>query len=190
MSAVTSEQAGQLVRETRTGSGRAADELLPLVYDQLKALANELMALERNDHTLQATALVHEAYLRLMGTRRVPWSDRAQFFRAAGVAMRRLLIEHARAKGAVKRGGGRRRLPLNVLDLASNDLLREAVAVDEAVSRLEQFSPNVAEVVRLRFYAGLSEAETALAMGVSERTVRREWTYARAWLYRELTESA
>jgi len=189
MSVLTSERVTRLIDGARTGDRRAAGELLPLVYDQLKEVAREFMALERKDHTLQATALVHEAYLRLLGNRDVPWSDRAQFFRAAADAMRRILIEHARANGAAKRGGGRRRLPLDVLDLASEALFPEAIAIDDAVSRLQQFSSTVAEVVRLRFYAGLSEAETALALGVSARTVRREWTYARAWLFRELTET-
>src|SRR5439155_6181041 len=139
----------------RTGDRRAAGDLRPLVYDQLTEVAREFTALERKDHTLQATALVHEAYLRLLGSRDVPWSDRAQFFRAAADAMRRILIDHARAKGTIKRGGGRRRLPLDVLDLACEALFPEAVAIDDAVSRLQEFSPAVAEVVRLRFYAGL-----------------------------------
>jgi RNA polymerase sigma factor (TIGR02999 family) len=144
------------------------------------------MALERKDHTLSATALVHEAYLRLVGQGDVPWASRAQFFHAASEAMRRILIEHARGKAQVKRGDGRRRVPLDVLDLASASDFTQVLAINDAVERLEQMSPDVAEVVRLRFYAGLSEAETAQALGMSERTVRREWTYARAWLSREL----
>ena len=180
----------RILSAVEQGDPHAAAQLLPLVYEELRKLAAQRMAKEAPGQTLQATALVHEAYLRLLGTREVPWSDRAQFFRAAADAMRRILIDHARAKGTIKRGGGRRRLPLDVLDLACEALFPEAVAIDDAVSRLQEFSPTVAEVVRLRFYAGLSEAETALALAVSERTIRREWTYARAWLFREMGEES
>jgi RNA polymerase sigma factor (TIGR02999 family) len=169
-------------------AGLAASQLLPLVYDQLKDLARQRMAMERRDHTLDATALVHEAYLRLVGEGgdHGPWPSRAHFFRAAAEAMRRILIDHARGKAELKNGGRRHRLPLDVLDLASRADAPDALAIDDAVTRLEQLSPAVAEVVRFRFYAGLSESETARALDVSERTVRRDWTYARAWLSREL----
>ena len=144
------------------------------------------MAGERDGHTLQATALVHEVYLKLLGGDWAPWASRKQFFFAAAEAMRQILIDHARARAGPKRGGGRKRVPLNVLDLAAEDQVLEILAVDEAVSRLEKVSPDVAAVVRLRFYAGLSVEETAEALGISPRTVRREWTYARARLIREL----
>jgi RNA polymerase sigma factor (TIGR02999 family) len=187
------EQVARL-RDNPGGSGDdaapgTAAQFLPLVYDQLKQLARHRMALERRDHTLEATALVHEAYLRLVHGDHgadVPWPDRAHFFRAAAQAMRRILVEHARARGRRKRGGRRRRLPLDVLDLASDAHLPDVLAIDDARDRLEQSSPAVADVVRLRFFAGLSEVETAKTLGVSDRTVRRDWTYARAWLFREL----
>lgn len=177
-----------LVAAAGAGDPRAASELLPLVYDQLKELARQRMASERADHTLQATALVHEAYLRLAGGADIPWSGRTQFFFAAAEAMHRILIDHARARGQIKRGGGRKRLPINVLDLADDEQLPEILALDEAISRLEQVSPSVAAVVRLRFYGGLTIDETAAALGISPRTVKREWTYARARLFRELSE--
>jgi RNA polymerase sigma factor (TIGR02999 family) len=172
------------------GEGRAAAaaaELFRLVYAELRSLARRRMAEERAGHTLQATALVHEAYLKLMGAEgAAPWSDRRQFFFAAAEAMRQILIDHARARSGLKRGGGRKRVPLSVVDLAADDQIPEILALDDAVSRLEQESPDVAAVVRLRFYAGLNVEETAEALGVSPRTVKREWTYARARLFREL----
>jgi len=161
-------------------------ELFSIVYEQLRGLARRRMAEERVDHTLQTTGLVHEAYLRLEAGGQIKWSSRGQFFVAAAEAMRRILIEHARARGKLKRGGGHRRVLLNVLDLAAEEQIPEILALDEALCRLEQISPEVAAVVRLRFYAGLSVDETAQALGVSPRTVKREWTYARAVLYREL----
>lgn len=170
------------------GNAQAASDLLPLVYDQLKELARQKMAHERPDHTLQPTALVHEAYVRLAGNTQVPWVGRTQFFFAAAEAMRRILIDHARSRGQIKRGGDRKRLPVNVLDLSDEERLPEILALDEALSRLEQVSPGVAAVVRLRFYGGLTIQETADALGISPRTVKREWTYARARLFRELND--
>ena len=156
------------------------------MYDQLRELARQRMAGERDGHTLQATALVHEVYLRLAGGAGAAWSSRTQFFFAAAEAMRRILIDHARARGQLKRGGGRRRVPLNVLDLAADEQIPEILALDEAILRLEQDAPGVAAVVRLRFYAGLSIDETAQTLGISRSTVKREWTYARARLFSEL----
>ena len=156
------------------------------MYEQLKTLARQRMASERKDHTLQPTALVHEAYMRLVGQVDLPWESRAHFFFAAAQAMRRILVDHARSHGNLKRGGGRRRLPANVVDLAAHQPSSEILALDEALTRLETVSPGVGEVVRLRFFGGLSIDETAAALGVSPRTVKRDWTYARAWLNREL----
>jgi len=150
-------------------------------------LARRRLCGEKDGHTLQATALVHEVYLRLSGGSAC-WSDRTQFFFAAAEAMRRILIDHARSRGQLKRGGGRRRLPLNVLDLASEERIPEILALDEALLRLEQMSPTVAAVVRLRFFGGLSIDETAETLGISPRTVKREWTYAKARLARELRD--
>jgi len=163
-----------------------AADLLPLVYESLKELARQRMSLERSGHTLQATALVHEAYLRLVGTSKKGWSDRAHFFHAAAEAMRRILIEHARSRGRVKRGKGSRPVPIHLLDLADDCDHDEILALDEAIRRLEEHTPDVAAVVRLRFFAGLSVAETAESLGMGRRSVDRAWSYARVWLYREL----
>lgn len=168
------------------GSEQALATLVPMVYEQLRKLAASRMGAERGDHTLQATALVHEAWLRLAGNRHQEWESRAHFFSAAAEAMRRILIEHARAKAGVKRGGRLRKLPLDVVDLASDDDPDQILALDGAVSRLEQKDPNSARVVRLRFYAGLSVEETASALGMSPRTVKREWAFAKAFLAREI----
>jgi RNA polymerase sigma factor (TIGR02999 family) len=186
MESTAPEQITWLLSEAVRGDGHAAQELLPLIYEQLRELARRRMTDERAGHTLQATALVHEAYVRLVGDREVPWSGRAHFFAAAAEAMRRILIDHARAHNGAKRGGGRRRIPLNVVDLAAPDQFAEIVSLDEALSRLEGVSGELAEVVRLRFYAGLSVEETAEALGVAPRTVERRWAGARAWLFREL----
>ena len=164
-----------------------AGELLPLVYEQLRRQAQGMMAGERSGHTLSATVLVHEAYLKLVGPREIPWAGRAHFYAAAAEAMRRILLDHARARG--RRGGGARPLT-EVGDVAA---LAEAdpdqiVAVDDAVRRLESEDPEAAAMVRLRFYAGLSVEQAAEALGVSARTGARLWTYARAVLYRKLGE--
>jgi RNA polymerase sigma factor (TIGR02999 family) len=164
-----------------------ASDLLPLVYDELRALARHRMSQENVGHTLQATALVHEAYMRLAPSGQ--FANRAHFFKAAAEAMRHILIEYARAKGRIKRGGGTSvRVPLNVLDLAATPEPNDILAFDEAISRLEKEAPAAASVVRLRFYAGLSVDEAAETMGVSPRTINREWTFARAWLFRFLEE--
>src|SRR4051794_2717344 len=173
----------RLFRPAREGdSARERDsdsaaELFPLVYQQLRNLARQRMANERPGHTLQATALVHEAYLKLLGGKSSPWASQKQFFFAAAEAMRQILIDHARARAGLKRGGGRKRVPLSGLDLSSDEQIPEILALDETISRLEKVSPDVAAVVRLRFYAGLSVEETAAALGISPRTVKREWTY-------------
>jgi RNA polymerase sigma factor (TIGR02999 family) len=144
------------------------------------------MATERPGHTLGPTALVHEAYLRLVGDGGVGWSGKAHFYAAASEAMRRILVDHARAQNSQKRGGGRLRLALDVVELASREDPAEILALDEAVSRLEEQDPRMAEIVKLRFFAGLQDEETAEALNVSRRTVCREWTMARAFLQREM----
>ena len=188
----------RLLAQVGHGERHAGDALLPLVYEQLRELARCRMADERRGHTLQATALVHEAYLRLLShPDGVVWTSRGHFFHAAAEAMRRLLIDHARARRSLKRGGGqvpgthdapRQRVAFNVLELAADTGLdfAEILALDDAVSRLELEEPHLAAVVRLRFYAGLSVDETAEALGTSARTVKRDWTFARAWLFRRL----
>jgi RNA polymerase sigma factor (TIGR02999 family) len=182
------EQVSRLLEEAGEGKVQASAELLPLVYNELRKLALNRMARERKDHTLQATALVHEAYMRLVGDRDMKWANRAHFFAAAAEAMRRILIEHARAQKGPRRGGGLKKWPLDIVDLATADDPEQILALDEAISRLEQHDADVARVVRLRFYAGLSVEEVAEAVGTSSRTVKRDWAYARAFLFRVLEE--
>jgi RNA polymerase sigma factor (TIGR02999 family) len=160
----------------------AWSELLPLVYDELRQLAERRMANERVAHTLQATALVHEAYMRLVGDNQMDWNGRRHFFGAAAEAMRRVLVDHARKVKANKRGGDRLRVSLSVGELAEEDDPDKVLALDEALTQLESEDGRAAEVARLRYFTGLSVAETALAMDVSERTVMREWAFARARL--------
>ncbi len=169
---------------------RSGDALLAEVYDQLRAIARHRLASESPDHTLQATALVHEAWMKLSHRESVMQLDRAQFVITAAEAMRRILIDHARTAKRVKRGGGEpvRRLVADVADLASADRDGEQiVALDEALRRYEQEDAQAAQVVKLRFFAGLSIAETAEVLGLSERTVKRDWQFARVWLFRALT---
>ncbi len=175
-----------ILNDLQAGRPEAADQLLPLIYDQLRAIAQQRMNEERAGHTLQATALVHEAYVRLVGNENVAWQSRAHFFTAAVEAMRRILIEHARRRGAVKRGGDWRRAALNVASFSVNENLDSFLALDEAILRLEDEDAKTAQVVRLRFYAGLSIEQTAEVLDLSPRTVKREWTYARTWLLRSL----
>lgn len=162
--------------------GKSSRELFQQVYEQLRAVAQERLRGERRDHTLQATALVHEAWIRLAGGETVQWGGRAQFFAAAVEAMRRILIDHARKKGAAKRGGGRPRELSSVLDLASDEKIGDAIVLDDLILRLEKEDARAAQVVRLRFYAGLSLEEAADVLGVSIGTIKNDWAYARAWL--------
>lgn len=178
----------RMLSDVTSGRPEAAVELLQCVYEHLRVIANSRMARERPGHTLQATALVNEAYLRLLGNGEVNWRDRGHFYSAAAEAMRRILIDHARRRGADIHGGGRQHLPLDVCDLAASDDPRQILALDRALSRLQQHDPLAVEVVRLRFFAGLDIKEVAAAMGISESTVKREWTFARAMLYRFLEE--
>jgi len=157
--------------------------LLGAVYDELRAIAQQRMGGERRFHTLQATALVHEAYLRLFGKEGATFENRAHFFHAAADAMRKVLIDHARARNAQKRGGGRAALQVaDAAEFIDAPDMDGFLALDDAISRLEGVDPEAAAVVRLRFFAGLSEAGIGAALGLSERTVRRDWAFARAWL--------
>jgi RNA polymerase sigma factor (TIGR02999 family) len=167
----------------------ALDTWFVTVYDQLRGLARQRLAGERADHTLQPTALVNEVFLRLQNDGSLDPSNQAQFFLAAAEAMRRILIEHARARGRKKRGGGTaQRISLDAADWVTEQNLDQILTLDEAICRMDQRSPEEARVVRLRFYAGLNVQETAKVMNVSEATVMRLWRYARAWLWRELNE--
>jgi RNA polymerase sigma factor (TIGR02999 family) len=181
MSAVT-----QLLIAAQRGERPAAEQLLPLVYDELRRLAAARLAEERPGQTLQATALVHEAYLRLVGDQR--FDGRGHFFAAAAEAMRRILVENARRKHAAKRGAGGRRVELEPGLLVGEGPSLDLLALDEALARLEKDSPARAGLVKLRFFAGLTMPESAQALGVSLATAERYWTYAKAWLYAELSE--
>lgn len=175
-----------LLADAAGGKPHAARELLPMVYRSLRDLAERQMRQERSSHTLQATALVHEAYMRLVGDRDIGWASRAHFYAAAAEAMRRILIEHARRAGAKKRGGGLKREIASVADLASEESVAYAEDVDAAIEALRKDDPRAASIVQLRFYAGLSIDEAASALELSPSTVDREWRYARAWLLRYL----
>jgi len=179
-------QVTQVLQDVAAGRAGAAEALMPLVYEHLRAIARKRMTQERPGHTLQSTALVHEAYLRVVGDAGRDWNGRSHFFHAAAEAMRRILIEHARANGRIKRGGDRQRVALSYLDLAAEQDEGQVLALDGAIGELERADAEAAEVVRLRFFAGLSVAQTAETMGLSERTVKRDWAFARAWLHRRL----
>jgi RNA polymerase sigma factor (TIGR02999 family) len=173
------------------GDPRAAEQLLPLVYGELRRLAARKLARERAGQTLQATALVHEAYLRLVeGERRgssPPWESRRHFFAAAAEAMRRILVENARRKQSVRHGGGRQRLDLDEA-LSLPEPRQDLLALDEALTRLAEKQPQKAELVKLRFFAGLTMPEAAQALDISLATAERYWTFARSWLYAELAD--
>jgi RNA polymerase sigma factor (TIGR02999 family) len=183
----------RLLREWQAGSAPALETLIPLVYDELHTLASRHLSRERRDHTLQTTALVNEAFLKLAGQREVDWQSRAHFFGIAAKLMRRILVDHARRDGRVKRGGGVTHLPLDEVDPPSPSTPVDAVdtcALDAALSRLEALDPHQGRIVELRFFGGMTIEEAAEVMGSSSATVKREWAVARAWLYRELTGEA
>jgi RNA polymerase sigma factor (TIGR02999 family) len=168
------------------GDPRAANELLPLIYDELRQMARQRLAQEAPGHTLQPTALVHEAWLRLGDGRDGRWDSRRHFFAAAAEAMRRILVESARRKQALKRGGDRRQLDLEELEFASPAPCEEVLAVDDALRRLEDVDPTAARFVKLRYFSGMTVPEAAQTLGVSPRTGDRIWSYARTWLFREI----
>ena len=179
-------QITQVLLELRRGESRAADKLLTLVYDQLRALAQRYLSQERPGHTLQPTALVHEAYIRLVGE--ADWEDRAHFFAVAARAMRRILVDHARTRAAAKRGGLEQRRPIEVAETCAARPDEYVVALDEALTTLAGVDPELARLVELRFFGGLSVEETAEVLDVSTRTVKRHWTVARGWLHRAISE--
>lgn len=179
----------QLLVQVREGNRAATDHLLVSVYEELRRLAQGLLGAERPDHTLGATALVHEAYLRLVDQRAAGWDDRAHFFALAARAMRRILVDHARARGRQKRGGGLDARPLDANLVSAYEQCVDLVALDDALERLAAIKGAAARVVELRYFGGLNIEETAAVLGVSDSTVEREWRYARAWLYRELGEN-
>ena len=179
--------ATHLLQAIEQGDPRAADQLLPLVYDELRKLAAQKLAHETPGQTLQPTALVHEAYLRLVGGGEEPhWDSRGHFFAAAAQAMRRLLVENARRKQSEKHGGGLARQDLDPERLAVPEVREDLLALDEALTRFATAAPQAAELVQLRYFAGLSIPEAADVLGVSPRTADRLWAYARAWLHQEI----
>ena len=180
----------QILSDIERGDAEAADALLPHVYGELRALAQHQMSGERTEHTLQATALVHEAYLRLVGGKSLSWANRRHFFRAAAEAMRRILIEHARKRGRAKRGGHLTRVSLDALELAVGENSDIFLFLDDAIRRLSEHDDRAAEVVRLRFFAGLDIDQTAKVLDVSPMTVKREWKFARVWLYGALKDES
>jgi len=178
----------QILERVEQGDAKAAEELLPLVYEELRRLAVARMAQEVPGQTLQPTALVHEAWLRLAGSEKQSWRDRRHFFGAAAEAMRRILIDNARRKGRVRHGKGLVRVDLDQVDLAAQAEDESLLAVDEALSKLAAEDPAKADLVKLRYYVGLSIPEAGRALGLSESTAKRYWNYARAWLYHELKQ--
>jgi len=173
------------------GDPQAAEQLLPLVYDELRKLAAQKLTQEKPGRTLQATALVHEAYLRLVDADKTQhWNSRGHFFAAAAEAMRRILVERARKRGRLKRGGDRQRLDLDAVQLSVKEVSDDVLALDDALTELTQQHPQKAELVKLRYFAGLTVAEAAQVLGIATSTADRYWTYARAWLYRRIVGDA
>lgn len=179
----------RLLAAVQSGDPRASEQLLPLIYDELRKLARSYMKRESEGQTIQATALVHEAYMRLVGSEDVSWDNRGHFFAAAALAMRRILVERARSRGRIKRGGDRQRVDLADHAGAGDESSVDLVALDGALRKLEAFDQRKSEVVMLKYFAGLTNDEVAAALGLSSATIRNEWTFARAWLMRELSRA-
>ncbi|MEM9409925.1 MAG: sigma-70 family RNA polymerase sigma factor [Planctomycetota bacterium] len=180
------DQITQILDQLDGGDPTAAQNLLPLVYNELRKLAASKLSKERSDHTLQATALVHEAWLRIMGEQDFSWNSRGHFFGAAAEAMRRILIDHARASQAAKRGGEYKRNPLESWNHPAAKEPQKLLELDEALRKLEDQFPMKAKIVKLRFFAGMTVKEAAGTINISTATAERHWAFARAWLYAEL----
>jgi RNA polymerase sigma factor (TIGR02999 family) len=173
------------------GDPLAAEQLMPLVYDELRKLAAFKLAQEKPGQTLQATALVHDAYLRLVDAAKIQrWDSRGHFFAAAAEAMRRILLNRARDKKRAKRGGERHRVDLDQIEIALDTNDEELIALDDALTQLAEEDPDSARLVNLRFFAGLTLRDAAVSLGLSQRTAERQWSYARAWLYARLSQDA
>jgi RNA polymerase sigma factor (TIGR02999 family) len=177
----------RLLEQLRAGNPDVADQIVPLIYDELRRIAGAQMRRERPGHTLQATAVVNEAYMRLVGEQEVQWQNRAHFFAIAAITMRRVLLDYARQHHAGRRGGeGARKVDIDAELLVGHDRLEDVVAVDEVLTRLTEMDPEQGRIVELRFFAGLNVEETAEVLGISPRTVKREWRLAKAWLDRAM----
>ena len=186
--AAAPQEVSQLLVEWRNGDQQALDRLMPLVYDELRRIAGRYMKRERSEHTLQTTALVNEAYLRMVDQKNVDWQNRAHFFAVAASVMRHLLVDHARARGRARRGADPQQVSLDEAALISEQKGEEMIALDEALTKLAAIDARKVKIVELRYFSGLSAEETATVLGVSEITVKREWLKAKAWLYRELSQ--
>lgn len=181
----------RILAQIQLGDSAAAEQLLPLVYDELRKLASQRLAQEKPGQTLQATALVHEAFLRLVGAQKVQrWDNCGHFFAAAATAMRRILLNRARDMKRVKRGGERRRVDLDQIEVALDTNDAQLLALDEALTQLAVEDPDAARLVNLRFFAGLTLKDAAASLGLAPRTAERQWAYARAWLYARLRQDA
>ena len=177
----------ELLASYGRGNKESLDQLMPIVYDELRRQAARYLRREQAGHTLQTTALIHEAYVRLVDQRNMQWQNRAHFFGIAAQMMRRILVDHARSKKRVKRGGSEIRVSLDDVNVAAKGQDLDVVALDEALDRLAQIDEQQSRVVELRFFSGLSVEETAEVMGISKSTVKRDWSMAKAWLHRELS---
>jgi RNA polymerase sigma factor (TIGR02999 family) len=184
---VHSDEITRLLLEMREGNPEAAPNLIPLVYDQLRRTARSLLRNERGDHTLQPTALVNDALMRLIGKECLEWQSRAQFFAVSSKIMRHILIDHARAHGADKRGGEFQKISLDHVFAYEWRQADSFLSLNEALDRLQEFDPRLCSVVEMRFFAGMTEEEISDVLKVSVRTVKRDWQFARDWLYREMT---
>ena len=180
----------QLLAEWREGNQSALDELYPLVYDELHRLARRYMSRERKGHTLQTTALINEAYVRLVDQRNVHWANRSHFFAISAQIMRRILIDHARRHAYAKRGGGAQQVSLDEAATVTRSAGAELIRLDEALKSLAEMDPRRSQVVELRYFGGLNNEEIAGVLKISENTVTRDWNMARAWLHQQLSESS
>lgn len=179
----------EMLKEWSGGNAEVLDNLMPLVYDELRRQASRFLRRERPNHTLQTTALINEAYLKLIDQHGVEWQNRAHFFAIASVAMRRILVDYAKSRQREKRGGSAENLPLDdALQISSKEKSIDLIALDEALDHLAKFDPRQAKVVELRYFSGLSIDETAGILGVSNATVRLDWNLAKAWLKKEITK--
>lgn len=189
MTQTSTHEVTRLLLDWSNGDKTALDKLMPLIYEELRRLAHRYMSRERAGHTMQTTALVNEAYVRLINRKNVHWQDRAHFFAIAAELMRTILVDHARSHATAKRGGGARKLSLEEALVVSQERAAEVVALDEALNALAVIDPKQSRIVELRFFGGLTIEETAEVLDLSAATIKREWTTAKAWLYHELSKS-
>jgi RNA polymerase sigma-70 factor (ECF subfamily) len=188
MTTLPSHEVTQLLVDWSNGDQAALDQLIPLVHDELRRMAHHYMARENPDHTLQTTALVNDAYLRLIDQKRTNWQNRAQFFGIAAQLMRRILVDHARSHAYAKRGGGAIQVPLNEGAVLSPQRAADVLALDEALNQLATVDPRKCQIVELRYFGGFTVEEAAALLGASEVTVMRDWSLAKAWLRREIVK--